>query len=62
MRARDLLFGFQSRDWLLANDPALSRLRMASRVTLTIVLSLIVLLAIHALLVPLPTAAPKSKV
>lgn len=49
--------GFQLRDWLLANDPALSRLRMASRVTLAIVLSFLILLAIHALILPLPTAA-----
>ncbi|MBA1348147.1 FUSC family protein [Rhizobium sp. WYCCWR 11146] len=49
--------GFQFRDWLLANDPALSRLRMASRVTLTIVLSFAILFAIQMLIVPLPTAA-----
>ncbi|PDS77455.1 FUSC family protein [Rhizobium sp. L43] len=49
--------GFQLRDWLLANDPALSRLRMASRVTLTIVLSFLILLTIHALILPLPTSA-----
>ncbi|RUM05353.1 FUSC family protein [Rhizobium chutanense] len=49
--------GFQLRDWLLANDPALSRLRMASRVTLAIVLSFLILLAIHASILPLPTAA-----
>ncbi|PDT03516.1 hypothetical protein CO666_14645 [Rhizobium chutanense] len=49
--------GFQLRDWLLANDPALSRLRMASRVTLAIVLSFLILLAIHASVLPLPTAA-----
>ena len=49
--------GFQLRDWLLANDPALSRLRMASRVTLAIVLSFLILLAIHDLILPLPTAA-----
>ncbi|MBB4233870.1 FUSC family protein [Rhizobium esperanzae] len=52
-----LFSGFQLRDWLLANDPALSRLRMASRVTLAIVLSFLILLAIHALILPLPTAA-----
>ncbi|RWX15401.1 FUSC family protein [Rhizobium hidalgonense] len=49
--------GFQLRDWLLANDPALSRLRMASRVTLAIVLSFLILLAIYTLVLPLPTAA-----
>ncbi|QSZ19183.1 MULTISPECIES: FUSC family protein [unclassified Rhizobium] len=52
-----LFSGFQFRDWVLANDPALSRLRMASRVTLTIVLSFLILLAIRALILPLPTAA-----
>jgi len=52
-----LLSGVDFRDWLLANDPALSRLRMASRVTLTMALSFGVLLAIDKLLLPLPTAA-----
>ncbi|WP_206616046.1 FUSC family protein [Rhizobium hidalgonense] len=52
-----LFSGFQLRDWLLANDPALSRLRMASRVTLAIVLSFLILLAIYTLVLPLPTAA-----
>ncbi|MBW8788529.1 MAG: FUSC family protein [Rhizobium leguminosarum] len=52
-----LFSGFQFRDWLLANDPALSRLRMASRVTLTIVFSFLILLAIQMFLLPLPTAA-----
>ncbi|MGO8242476.1 FUSC family protein [Rhizobium johnstonii] len=52
-----LFSGFQFRDWLLANDPALSRLRMASRVTLTIVFSFLILLAIQMFIVPLPTAA-----
>lgn len=52
-----LFSGFQARDWLLANDPALSRLRMALRVTLTIVFSFLVLLAIHMAILPLPTAA-----
>lgn len=52
-----MLSGFDFRDWLLANDPALSRLRMASRVTLTMALSYGVLLAIDRLLLPLPTAA-----
>ncbi|MBB4478148.1 putative membrane protein YccC [Rhizobium etli] len=49
--------GFQARDWLLANDPALSRLRMALRVTLTIVFSFLILLAVHMAILPLPTAA-----
>ncbi|MFF0918581.1 FUSC family protein [Rhizobium leguminosarum] len=52
-----LFSGFQFRDWLLANDPALSRLRMASRVTLTIAFSFLVLLAIQMFILPLPTAA-----
>jgi uncharacterized membrane protein YccC len=52
-----LFSGFDFRDWLLANDPALSRLRMASRVTLTIALSFAALLAIHHLVFPLPTAS-----
>ncbi|WP_193393701.1 FUSC family protein [Rhizobium ecuadorense] len=52
-----LFSGFQARDWLLANDPALSRLRMGLRVTLTIILSFLVLLAIHMFILPLPTAA-----
>ncbi|MBB3319201.1 hypothetical protein FHT77_005114 [Rhizobium sp. BK181] len=52
-----MLSGFDFRDWLLAHDPALSRLRIASRVTLAMVLSFGALLAIHHLLVPLPAAA-----
>ncbi|EJT05445.1 FUSC family protein [Rhizobium sp. CCGE 510] len=52
-----LFSGFNFRDWLLANDPALSRLRMASRVTLTIVLSFVILFAIQMFIVPLPKAA-----
>ncbi|MEZ2127362.1 MULTISPECIES: FUSC family protein [unclassified Sinorhizobium] len=49
--------GFQIRDWILANDPALSRFRMASRVTLTIIISFLILIAIHYLVLPLPTSA-----
>jgi len=49
--------GHQLRDWLVANDPAFSRLRQASRVTLTIALSFLILLAIHIAIVPLPTIA-----
>ncbi|HWT56881.1 MAG TPA: FUSC family protein [Rhizobium sp.] len=52
-----MISGFEFRDWLLANDPALSRLRMGSRITLSIVLSFAILLAIHMLIVPLPTAS-----
>ncbi|WP_064691783.1 FUSC family protein [Rhizobium aegyptiacum] len=52
-----MISGFEFRDWLLANDPALSRLRMGSRVTLSIVLSFLILLAIHMLVLPLPVAS-----
>ncbi|WP_132956394.1 FUSC family protein [Rhizobium sp. BK251] len=52
-----LISGFDFRDWLLANDPALSRLRMAVRVTLAIVIAFLILLAIHMVIVPLPMAA-----
>jgi uncharacterized membrane protein YccC len=52
-----LFSGFDFRDWLLANDPALSRLRMALRVTLSVALSFGALLVIHSLLFPLPIAS-----
>lgn len=52
-----MISGFEFRDWLLANDPALSRLRLGSRVTLSIVLSFAILLLIHMLVVPLPIAS-----
>jgi len=52
-----VISGFEFRDWLLANDPALSRLRMGSRVTLSILLSFAILLSIHMLIVPLPIAS-----
>ncbi len=52
-----MISGFEFRDWLLANDPALSRLRMGTRVTLSIVLSFAILLLIHMLIVPLPIAS-----
>ncbi|GAA3095013.1 FUSC family protein [Rhizobium viscosum] len=52
-----MISGFEFRDWLLANDPALSRLRMGTRVTLSILLSFTILLLIHLLIVPLPTAS-----
>ncbi|MGH6805271.1 MAG: hypothetical protein ACREEJ_00215 [Ensifer adhaerens] len=45
------------RDWLLANDPAFSRLRQATRITATIVSSVCLLMAFHFLVVPLPPAA-----
>ncbi|KAA0697560.1 FUSC family protein [Neorhizobium sp. P12A] len=47
--------GHQLRDWLAANDPAFSRLRQATRVTLTIAFSFVILFAIHIAIVPLPT-------
>jgi uncharacterized membrane protein YccC len=39
---------------MLAHDPALSRVRMGARVTLTIAASILSLIAIHLLLMPLP--------
>lgn len=45
------------RDWLLANDPAFSRLRQATRITATIVTSVLLLMAFHFLIAPLPPAA-----
>ncbi|OCP19065.1 MULTISPECIES: FUSC family protein [unclassified Ensifer] len=45
------------RDWLLANDPAFSRLRQATRITATIVSSVCLLVAFHFLVAPLPPAA-----
>jgi hypothetical protein len=45
------------RDWLLANDPALSRLRMAARVTLTVIASVACLALIHIAGLALPTIA-----
>ncbi|NVD38657.1 FUSC family protein [Ensifer sp. HO-A22] len=45
------------RDWLLANDPAFSRLRQATRITATIVSSVLLLMAFHYLVAPLPAAA-----
>jgi uncharacterized membrane protein YccC len=45
------------RDWLLANDPAFSRLRTGLRVTLSVCLSAGLLAAFHMLVMPLPTAA-----
>ncbi|MBP1875339.1 putative membrane protein YccC [Ensifer adhaerens] len=45
------------RDWLLANDPAFSRLRQATRITATIVSSVLLLMAFHYLVAPLPPAA-----
>lgn len=47
----------RARDWLLANDPAFSRLRQATRITATIVSSVCLLMAFHFLVAPLPPAA-----
>ncbi|WP_435999663.1 FUSC family protein [Rhizobium sp. LjRoot30] len=49
--------GLHVRDWLLANDPAFSRLRLGLRVTLTIVISTLILAAVHVFAMPLPPAA-----
>lgn len=48
---------FSLRDWLLARDPAYSRMRMGGRVTLSIVLAVAILILIHRLVLPLPAAA-----
>lgn len=50
-------YATQLRDWLLANDPAFSRLRLAVRVTAIIVISFVVLLIIDRTIVTLPMAA-----
>ncbi|MDI7863914.1 FUSC family protein [Rhizobiaceae bacterium n13] len=50
-------YGARLRDWLLANDPAFTRLHLAIRVTLSIGLSVLVMLAIHRWLMPMPAAA-----
>ncbi len=42
-------------DRLLAHDPALSRVKMGARVTLTILASIITLIAVHLAFVPLPS-------
>lgn len=52
-----MAFRSRVRDWLLANDPAFSRLRQASRITTTIVVSVCLLMAFHFLVAPLPPAA-----
>ena len=52
-----MTFAAKIRDWLLANDPALSRLRMAGRVTLTVVASVACLALIHIAGLALPTIA-----
>jgi hypothetical protein len=50
-------FTTKIRDWLLANDPALSRLRMAGRVTLTVIFTVVCLALIHIAGLALPTIA-----
>ncbi|CAN7295968.1 FUSC family protein [Neorhizobium tomejilense] len=50
-------FAAKIRDWLLANDPALSRLRMAGRVTLTVIAAVACLALIHIAGLALPTIA-----
>lgn len=44
-------------DWLLAQDPAFSRLRMGARVTLTMLVSVGLLIAFHVLVTALPPIA-----
>ncbi|TCQ28128.1 putative membrane protein YccC [Rhizobium sp. PP-CC-3G-465] len=48
---------FSLRDWLLANDPAFSRLRTGLRVTLSVCLSVGLLAALHSFILPLPKSA-----
>lgn len=52
-----MTFRLGLRDWLLANDPAFSRLRQASRITATVVISVVLLIVFHFIVVPLPPAA-----
>lgn len=52
-----MAFRLHVRDRLLAEDPALSRLRLALRVTLTIVATVSILAGIHVSLWPLPPVA-----
>lgn len=52
-----MTFRLRLRDWLLANDPAFSRLRQASRITSTIIISVCLLIAFHFIVAPLPPAA-----
>ncbi|MBP1882097.1 FUSC family protein [Sinorhizobium mexicanum] len=52
-----MTFRLRLRDWLLANDPAFSRLRQASRITSTIVISVCLLMAFHFIVAALPPAA-----
>jgi uncharacterized membrane protein YccC len=48
---------FALSDWLLANDPALSRARMGGRVTLSILLSVGLLVLFHLVIMTLPPIA-----
>lgn len=59
LRREGVLMRFPSRlaDRLLAHDPALSRVRMGARVTLTILGSVACLAAFHAAIMPLPPIA-----
>ncbi|MDQ0135187.1 hypothetical protein J2T08_003108 [Neorhizobium galegae] len=52
-----MTFAAKIRDWLLANDPALSRLRMGGRVTLTVIASVACLALVHIAGLALPTIA-----
>lgn len=52
-----MTFRLGLRDWLLANDPALSRLRQASRITATVVFSTALLVLFHFIVTSLPPAA-----
>jgi uncharacterized membrane protein YccC len=49
-----MAYRFALVDKLLADDPALSRVRMGARVTLTVLLSIAVLMAYHLTVTPLP--------
>ncbi|MDO1583882.1 FUSC family protein [Rhizobium oryzicola] len=48
---------FSPLDWLLATDPAFTRLRMGARVALTIGLSVLIMVIIHYQVMPLPPVA-----
>jgi hypothetical protein len=57
MRLQDMLMTFRAAlmDRLVAHDPALSRVRMGARVTLSILISIAALIAFHLLVTPLPS-------
>ncbi|MDX3924832.1 MAG: FUSC family protein [Shinella sp.] len=50
-------FNISVRDWLLAKDPGFSRLRLGSRIVLTILLSVAAIAAFWFAVAPLPAAA-----